>query len=838
MMIHVLSGAAPKVDAAQQLAAYLNRSKTQDEVRVRECGRYHGRILMGRTLMDTARGTTFSVEQPYGEETYEACVSRIRGFMMSEREMIGESDIIIAFESGIYFDYDAESNRASNPYDVCVMVVEQNGKRTRYNSFGIAIDDNLFAEYQAQCPSVTDPQTFTTGPIMTYGQFLQEKFGVDHRNWMKDIRFGNVDRSVQIASCINKYLIDISVTTIPDYPRPGVCFKDITPVMSDSDLLQLLHVELNRAIDNAFDLKNIDYIAGLDARGFYFAPHIAVAAHKGFIPVRKAPKVPVPHTDRGDPSKFVTEDYETEYSDDSFGLIPRPEYAGKRVLIVDDLLATGGSVMAANSVLTKAGLSCVGAVAIYDVEALRCDAYEKLGIPMLTLVQPNCEPANFVECRSFAKDVKSVEYPIPEIMLCRIKASEPKHIDLGASDYDGSGAAGTAGTAGAVDHVAIDITSSDVSDDSIRPMGSLSRKYTLSSAEWAGPIPRPNKMDGVKIVYAGRDADYATKIIERLAALDGTCDRDEAVSKYGVQVNAGRFGNGESHVFIDQNFRKHNVYIVSRIRTGHINDDLQELCLIMDACNRSGAKEKNIVIPYYAYSRSDKKDAPRTSIGAAVVAGHLKALKMETTFSVDLHAGQIQGFFEGGFHNLYMKKYIAEYAWANYLRYHPISAWNEKFVLIAPDAGSTKAIKDYSAIFGINNIALDKSRDYQAAEKGGSAVAKIRFIGDREQFAGRTGLIIDDIGDTMGTMSAAVSELVENGLSAAIIFLTHGVLSGPAIERINSNPYIKEVVVSDTLPQEHNIERCPKLRVVTSTELIARAIDGELTGRSVSRLFH
>lgn len=180
-----------------------------------------------------------------------------------------------------------------------------------------------------------------------------------------------------------------------------------------------------------------------------------------------------------------------------------------------------------------------------------------------------------------------------------------------------------------------------------------------------------------------------------------------------------------------------------------------------------------------------------------------------------------------------MKKYICEYIYKNYLRLYEKSDWNKYFILIAPDAGAAKTVKGYTKLLDINNVIMDKERDYS---KPGTVV-RSRFVGSKDDFIGKTGIIIDDMADTMGTMCSAIEELIENGLKDVIIIVTHGILSGLAIERINNGKYIKEVVVSDTLPQNQNVSKSPKIKIVSSSELIARAIDGILTGRSISRLF-
>jgi ribose-phosphate pyrophosphokinase len=258
-----------------------------------------------------------------------------------------------------------------------------------------------------------------------------------------------------------------------------------------------------------------------------------------------------------------------------------------------------------------------------------------------------------------------------------------------------------------------------------------------------------------------------------------------------------------------------------------------QLNLILDTCRRSGVEKITVVMPYYPYARSDKKDAPRCAIGSKVVARMLELTHINNLVSVDLHAGQLQGHIDSGFHNLYMIRYICDYIYNNYLKFYPETEWNNHFVLIAPDAGAAKAVKKYSKLLGINNVIMDKERDYSNP----GTVLRSRYTGSVEDFKDKTGIIIDDMIDTMGTMCSAASTLVKDGLKDVIVFASHGVLSGPAIKNINESDHIKEVIVTDTLPQQHNVAKSPKINILSSAEIIARTIDGIITGRSISRLF-
>ena len=747
-------------------------------------------------------------EQPLDENTAVACLTRIMTMkqILLNDNSLHTGDMILSIENGIY-------TINNNNYDISILMIYDTltDKIYRYNSFGIMIDPSLYALYlkntykqdlkNTYYSSKELESIFVQYPMITYydtnilsycktsesfGSMLCKLFNVKSNNWSSDPRFGNIDRIDQIKDAMNKYMIDQMTEIIPNYPKQGVMFKHMTSIVTNPILLEILFKTLERFIRDNFNIDHIDYFAGLDARGFYFAPTLAHIFKKGFIPVRKAGKIP-----KTDTTLIATESYGTEYSSDEFGLEHNSEYSGKNVLIIDDLLATGGSFIGAASVLTKVGLKIMGAVAVYDVLVLRKNANKKLSdanIQYKVLINENNVPNDFMP----------LKYQIPDITLKNISCEnifDKKEIKK--------------------------------------------RDFTLSPEEWLAidgltneeiKIIDSNKMNNVTLIYADKDTSLATKILDVMNNQMGTSIKYDTVR---TPITTGKFSNGEPHIKIDANIRNKHVIIITQMRTGFITDDFMELMFILDACNRAGSDKITVIMPYYPCSRSDKKDDPRCPIGAALIAEMLDLKKIHNLVSIDLHAGQIQVYLDKGFHNLYMKRYICEFIHTNYLQMYDKSEWNNHFILIAPDAGSAKTVKGYSKLLEINNIIMDKQRDYS---RPGTVVAS-RFIGSKDEFKGKIGLIIDDMADTMGTMCAATKELVDNGLKGVIVLVTHGILSGPAIENINNSEYILEVIVSDTLPQDHNIIKSPKIKVISSAELIARSIDGILTGRSISRLF-
>lgn len=352
--------------------------------------------------------------------------------------------------------------------------------------------------------------------------------------------------------------------------------------------------------------------------------------------------------------------------------------------------------------------------------------------------------------------------------------------------------------------------------------------HTLTTSAWLAHSS-PHKLQKMTIISRQEDNKLANQIFLQFGALESGIPK----SAFPTIVKSDTFSNGEAYISIDTNVRDRHVVIVWRCRTGSINDDFMRLLLTLDACSRSGAKHMSVLLPYFPYSRSDKKDSGRCPIGAAMIARLLTSAGVGNIICADLHAGQIQGFCDRGFHNLYALNYICNLITRFYLDGAETDDPNDRYILVAPDAGSGKAIRAYSAKLNINNLILDKQRDYSKK----SQVLSTRFTGSADQFRGKTGLVIDDMVDTMGTLVAASSALVEAGMRDVVVFVTHGVLSGPALQRIEECAHISAVFVSDTLPQDVNLVNCSKLIMYSLAELYARAIDGIVTGKSISRLF-
>lgn len=301
-----------------------------------------------------------------------------------------------------------------------------------------------------------------------------------------------------------------------------------------------------------------------------------------------------------------------------------------------------------------------------------------------------------------------------------------------------------------------------------------------------------------------------------------------------VKINFQDFGNGEIGVEILESIREFHVYIIqtgANTENHSINDYIIELIAIVDACRRSSAKTITVILPFYMYARGDKKDAPRVPIMGATIAFILKSLGVTRIVAMDLHAGQIQGFTDIPFDNLYGNKLLTE-------KLNEIM--NEldvnDYTLGSPDAGGIKRVESgYAKKMNKPFIILHKHRDYSKV----NTVIDSVLIGKREDVEGKIIVLIDDMFDTFGTIQAAAKELKQKGALGVIAVATHGVFSGPAIQRINESDDILKVIVTNSLPQENNLNKINnnKLLVVDISDFIANVIFNLRTGGSVSSLF-
>ncbi len=293
----------------------------------------------------------------------------------------------------------------------------------------------------------------------------------------------------------------------------------------------------------------------------------------------------------------------------------------------------------------------------------------------------------------------------------------------------------------------------------------------------------------------------------------------ERLGKSLGEAEVRRFSDGEVFVEIRENVRGRDVYVIQST-CKPANDTLMELLIMIDALKRASAKEITAVVPYYGYARQDRKVAPRTPISAKLVADLLVAAGATRVVSMDLHAGQIQGFFDIPFDNLFSSPVIVDY-----LKRELMS--KGEFVMVSPDAGGVERARAYAKRLNASVAMIDKRRT-------GPNVAKaMNVVGDVD---GKCCIILDDMIDTAGTLTEAAHALVDHGATKLYAAATHGVLSGPAVERIQASP-IEKVIVTDTIPLSPEAEKCGKIVQLSVSDLFAEAIHRIHNYDSVSSLF-
>ncbi len=294
----------------------------------------------------------------------------------------------------------------------------------------------------------------------------------------------------------------------------------------------------------------------------------------------------------------------------------------------------------------------------------------------------------------------------------------------------------------------------------------------------------------------------------------------EKLEKPIGKADIRRFSDGEIFVEIKENVRGRDVYIIQSTCTP-VNDSLMELLILIDALKRASAKDINAVIPYYGYSRQDRKVNPRTPISAKLTADLLTAAGATRVVSVDLHAGQIQGFFNIPFDNLFSMPVIYQHIEKT------IKPSAGEMVVVSPDAGGVERARNLAKRLDATVAIIDKRRI-------GPNVAKaMNIIGDVKD---RTAIIIDDMIDTAGTLTEAANAVMDFGAKRVIAAATHGVLSGPAVARIQDSR-IEKVIVTDTIPLSENAKNCAKIEQLTVAPLLAEAIFRIHHYDSVSSLF-
>ncbi len=279
-----------------------------------------------------------------------------------------------------------------------------------------------------------------------------------------------------------------------------------------------------------------------------------------------------------------------------------------------------------------------------------------------------------------------------------------------------------------------------------------------------------------------------------------------------------RFADGETHLQIQENVRGADVFVVQPTCTP-VDQHLMELLLMIDAFKRASAERITAVLPYYGYARQDRKDRPRMPISAKLVASLLERAGASRVLAVDLHAAQIQGFFDIPVDHLFSAPVMVEYFENRFAR--------GELIIVSPDAGGVERARSFAKRLNAPLAIIDKRRtDANVAEV-------MNIIGE---VSGKHCLMVDDLVDTAGTLVKGVEALLSQGAKSVRACATHAVLSGPAVERISSSELL-ELVVTDTIPLSFAAAECKKIKVLSVASLLARAIQSIHEGGSISTLF-
>lgn len=298
------------------------------------------------------------------------------------------------------------------------------------------------------------------------------------------------------------------------------------------------------------------------------------------------------------------------------------------------------------------------------------------------------------------------------------------------------------------------------------------------------------------------------KLVEEIAEMLNMPVGDATVSM---------FSDGEIMVQINENVRGSDVFVVQSTCMP-VNRNLMELLIMIDALKRASAGRITAVIPYYGYARQDRKAAPRVPISARLVADLLSAVGIHRVLTIDLHAGQIQGFFNIPVDHLYAAPVLAQYVKKNY---------KNDVVIVSPDAGGVERARAFAKRIDASLAIIDKRRERANVSE------VMNVIGDVD---GKDAILFDDMIDTAGTITHSSLAIKENGAKRVVAACAHAVLSDPALDRINESA-LEEVIVTNTIPMDKNIEKCKKLTVLSVAELLGDAMQRIHEETSVSSLF-
>jgi len=285
-----------------------------------------------------------------------------------------------------------------------------------------------------------------------------------------------------------------------------------------------------------------------------------------------------------------------------------------------------------------------------------------------------------------------------------------------------------------------------------------------------------------------------------------------------VNSNIRKFADGEIYIEINENIRGNSIFLIQSV-SSPANDNLMELLLSIDALKRSSAKNITAVIPYFGYARQDRKVVPRTSISAKLVSNLIAKAGADRVVTVDLHSGQIQGFFDIPVDNLFATPIFA--------RHIKKKLKKNNIICVAPDVGGTARARALGKLLNVDLAIVDKRRPAPGKSEVMNVIGNVK---------NKTCILVDDIIDSGGTIVNAASELKKRGAKDVHVYVTHGVLSGNAVEKIKKSS-IKNLVVNDTIDNSTKVKKAKNIEVLTISNLVGEAIKRISNSTSVSYLF-
>ena len=285
-----------------------------------------------------------------------------------------------------------------------------------------------------------------------------------------------------------------------------------------------------------------------------------------------------------------------------------------------------------------------------------------------------------------------------------------------------------------------------------------------------------------------------------------------------VNSNIRKFADGEIYIEINENIRGNSIFLIQSF-SSPANDNLMELLLSIDALKRSSAKNITAVIPYFGYARQYRKVVPRTSISAKLVSNLIEKAGADRVVTVDLHSGQIQGFFDIPVDNLFATPIFA--------RHIKKKLKKNNIICVAPDVGGTARARALGKLLNVDLAIVDKRRPAPGKSEVMNVIGNVK---------NKTCILVDDIIDSGGTIVNAASELKKRGAKDVHVYVTHGVLSGNAVEKIKKSS-IKNLVVTDTIDNSMKVKKAKNIEVLTISNLVGEAIKRISNSTSVSDLF-